>query len=545
MTDTLHIQLMLNASADRIFRALTEQLPDWFAEFADVSLADKRYDFWGRYTPEAPGREAGRHPLRDMQRKHQLHFDWQLRTEATTVLLDLIERDDQTAVVVQHSGMTPSQDIGAYTIEDFWFLSLENLRRRLDSKPPVRCDFSKPMLGDIQHTVAIDGTPQAVFETLIKPEQLNRWIASNAVVEPRVGGRYDFGWGAHGPLKILEIVPDKKLSYLWPEGDVETIVTWTLEESGGKTHLTLVHSGFAPDQPTGGLNAGWLNFVSWVRSIVEYGANWKSPVKRLASEFIPFYAGSIGQRQVELVEVDPPGKVQPAAVAQAAPLGTHVEIGMSVHDVGASATFYQALGFRQLSQTALTDGGVIIRFIAGGKTGLSLLYYGSDIPALRRENPHLIGQYSTGSLTVETPYGLPLTLNLANSEVPPLSGTPMTRQPLSRCGKFGEFALPVHDFSAAAAFWERLGFTRLHAETTPYPWGIFSDGLIILGLHQTTDFATPTITYFAGNMAERIAAFQREGLTITSVPPVIDGAVSNAALTTPDGQRVFLFQGEI
>jgi hypothetical protein len=46
-------------------------------------------------------------------------------------------------------------------------------------------------------------------------------------------------------------------------------------------------------------------------------------------------------------------------------------------------------------------------------------------------------------------------------------------------------------------------------------------------------------------MAERIATFQREGLAITPVPPVMDGAVANAALITPDGQRLFLFQGEV
>ena len=57
---------------------------------------------------------------------------------------------------------------------------------------------------------------------------------------------------------------------MWPE-ETETVVTWTLEELDGKTRLTLVHSGFAPDQPTGGLDAGWLNFMSWIKSLVEYG----------------------------------------------------------------------------------------------------------------------------------------------------------------------------------------------------------------------------------------------------------------------------------
>jgi uncharacterized protein YndB with AHSA1/START domain len=213
------------------------------------------------------------------------------------VSIHLEARDDHTVVSVKQDGVPRSHDISSYTFEDFWFLSLENLRRHSDGKPPVRCDFSKPMLGDIRHTVEIDGTREAVFETLIKPEQLERWIASHATVEPHIGGRYDFGWNVAGPQKILELIPNEKLAYSWPEGDEETIVTWTLEESGGKTRLTLIHSGFAANKHTGGINAGWLNFASWIKSIVEYGAEWKPAFIPLTDQTRPFYPNSLWEQQ--------------------------------------------------------------------------------------------------------------------------------------------------------------------------------------------------------------------------------------------------------
>lgn len=304
MGDTLHIQVRLNAGAGQIFPTLSESeaLAAWFAEHAQVEIPERRYDFWGRFTPETPDREAGRHELQSHSPGEHLSFGWRLRGSDTTVEFALVPEGDTTIVVVRHSGLggTP-YDGSQCSNEDFWFLSLENLRRYVEGRRDVvRCDFSRSMTGDITHTVEIDGWPSEVFETLVKPEQLERWIASKATVEPYVGGNFDLGWGAGGPVKILEFVPNERFATSWPE-ETPTVVTWTLEGSGGKTRLTLVHSGFAPDKPTGGYNAGWLNFMSWVKSVVEYGPGWQPPVLPLGEDMRPFYAASIGNRQDELV----------------------------------------------------------------------------------------------------------------------------------------------------------------------------------------------------------------------------------------------------
>lgn len=304
MGNTLHIQLEIAATKRDIFRALTDanQLTSWFAEHADVSIPDKRYDFWGRFTPETPGREQGKHSLLDVEPDSRLRYGWQVRGVDTVVEFSLEDRAGGTLVIMRQENVRTVEGVGEVTLEDFWFLSLENLRRHVDgNREKVRCDFSTlPQTGDIRHQVLIDGPPDEVFDALIRPEQLERWIASKATVEPHAGGRYEFGWGdGIGAAKILEIAPNAKLAYSWSE-QTEMIVTWTLEGSGGKTRLTLVHSGFAPDKETGGIQEGWLNFISWVKSVVEYGPGWQTPVKLLEEGTAPYYPASIGERQAEI-----------------------------------------------------------------------------------------------------------------------------------------------------------------------------------------------------------------------------------------------------
>jgi uncharacterized protein YndB with AHSA1/START domain len=303
MNDSMVMQVSLAALPQVVFQALTDStaLMAWFAEYADISVAQKRYDFWGRFTPETPGREQGRHPLLEVEAERRLKFGWHLGEEDTTVDINLIPQGQQTVVSVEQKNITTCLDVSVYSFEDFWFLSLENLRRYLDGKPvSVRCDFSAIKPGDIQHEIEIDGPREAVFAALIKPEELNRWIANQATVEPKVGGRYDFGWGGGGPVKILELMPNEKLAIFWPE-ETETVVTWTLAESGGKTRLTLVHSGFAPDQRTDGLQSGWLNFMNWIKSLVEYGPVWQPPTLKLRPDLESFYAASIVEAQASLL----------------------------------------------------------------------------------------------------------------------------------------------------------------------------------------------------------------------------------------------------
>jgi uncharacterized protein YndB with AHSA1/START domain len=152
--------------------------------------------------------------------------------------------------------------------------------------------------GDIRHEIAIDAPPDVVFAKLVEPDELNRWIAYNASVEPHAGGTFDLGWGEGMASQILEITPPSKLSYGW----ATQTVTWTLEGSGGKTRLLIVHSGFDPDTVPGE-RLGWLNFMTWIGSMAEVGPAWQSPLNLVNKDYPTFYSRSLNDRQDELLPV--------------------------------------------------------------------------------------------------------------------------------------------------------------------------------------------------------------------------------------------------
>jgi uncharacterized protein YndB with AHSA1/START domain len=219
-------------------------------------------------------------------------------------LVKLLPRQDETILTVRQTAPDGAQLTEGWSIEDFWFLSLENLRRFLDgASPAVRIDFSKPMLGEVHHELLMDAPPAKVFEVLIRPDQMERWLANGAEVVPEAGGVYSFGWMA---TKILEIVPDKKLAVTMVDDssgeEVTNIVTWILEENNGKTRMTFVHSGFAPDQSNAGVNVGWLAFMNFVSSIVQYGDSWQPPVALIKPDYYAFYSASMVQGQAEIVD---------------------------------------------------------------------------------------------------------------------------------------------------------------------------------------------------------------------------------------------------
>lgn len=280
MNKRIDIKLIVAAEPQRVFHALTsmQELARWFCEYAEVSLEARCYDFWGRFTPEAPERDRGHHSLLALEADRRLTFSWHLHEAETLVDVRLEGQDESTHVSLVHVGV-PAPEPGEAHLADFWALSLENLRSWVErGVVGPRCDFSLAPRGDVYLSIDVTAPRQAVYDALIRPDELERYIATRAAVEPHTGGRYDFGWEKGGPIKILELVPEERLSYSWTyEDQPETVVTWTLEGSGGKTRLTLVHSGFAQDRKNGGYHAGWLKYMNRIKNLVEVGDRWQQP----------------------------------------------------------------------------------------------------------------------------------------------------------------------------------------------------------------------------------------------------------------------------
>ncbi len=305
MSEIVRIQLHLNHPVNRVWQALTasDAITGWLSEHAAVNLAQNQYNFWGRYTPENPDQTAGVHPVLAQEAERHLKFEWTFRAnELTTVELYLKSNDDATILTLRHDANTIESYLGRnYNLQDFWFVALENLRRYLDGKPSeARVDYAQPETTPpvIKYELEVDAPAERVFAVLTDPVEVDRWIATDAAID-LAEKQYSLGWAGVPPAKILDLEDNAKLSHEWSEASV---VTWTLAESNGKTRLTFVHSGFADDQDVGDIKTGWLNFVNWVRSIAEYGADWQPPILEVAPDLQPYYPKSINQLQEILLE---------------------------------------------------------------------------------------------------------------------------------------------------------------------------------------------------------------------------------------------------
>lgn len=116
-----------------------------------------------------------------------------------------------------------------------------------------RLRITTPSSREVAMTRAFDAPRSLVFDALIRPELLERWLAapgrSLAVCEIdfRVGGAYHFVWRGPGKTDVgtrgvyREIVPPERIvnNEAWEDWDAgEMLVTTQLAEVGGKTLLT-------------------------------------------------------------------------------------------------------------------------------------------------------------------------------------------------------------------------------------------------------------------------------------------------------------------
>ena len=277
--DALHLRVRIDAPHESVYKALIEPDPltEWLAESADVSVEEHRYEFWGRYTPQG---ERPRQRLLDASPGRSLHFAWTFDEAESQVDVGIEPHDEGgTVVSVTHSGVPASGSADATALHCFWHVSLANLEAHCEGLPTVPpFDFSVPAQDAALVRTVIDVPPEEVFASLLDPAQVDRWAGGHAVIEPELGGRYDFGWD-HGPTRIVELEPDRVLAYSWRYPDSpDTLVRWSLRGSRGSTYLTVVHSGFADDALAEQFRQGWPAFLVEIKRMLELGARWQ-PLK--------------------------------------------------------------------------------------------------------------------------------------------------------------------------------------------------------------------------------------------------------------------------
>lgn len=283
MSITVYGEISIAATAERVFGTLTDpvDLSEWLNDDVHVDLAAGEYRILGRFTPQGSGGSESAQTLLACDAPHLLRFTWPIRGQQSTVEIRVTAHDGGVVVAVAHTDLPDRRHYDG-DWSNFWRALLENLRGYLErGAHGPRCDFAALRAGSVRLDVGIAAPAEAVFGALIEPEQLDRYIGPGTQVERRIGGRVDFNWGM-GPIRILELVEQERLAYDWnhhPEPEPETVVTWTLAGSNGRTRLTLVHSGFGDVIPES-YAAGWLDYIAQMKNMLEIGPEWTPALLR-------------------------------------------------------------------------------------------------------------------------------------------------------------------------------------------------------------------------------------------------------------------------
>jgi uncharacterized protein YndB with AHSA1/START domain len=114
---------------------------------------------------------------------------------------------------------------------------------------------------DLRHS------PEKVWRALTDPALLSEWLLPVFGLELAKGKAFTLKTQAYPPwdgtvaCRILDVEPHTRLSYAWVVGEMglDTVVTFTLTPTASGTHLSLVQSGFKPEQKQnfGGARYGW------------------------------------------------------------------------------------------------------------------------------------------------------------------------------------------------------------------------------------------------------------------------------------------------
>jgi uncharacterized protein YndB with AHSA1/START domain len=112
--------------------------------------------------------------------------------------------------------------------------------------------------------------PEKIWQALTQPHLIEEWLMKNDF-KPVVGHRFGLhaDWGAVN-CQVVEVEPNKTLSYTWAAYGLESVVTWTLTPTNTGTHLRMEQSGFQPDQQQAyqGAKHGWPRFFANLEQVL-------------------------------------------------------------------------------------------------------------------------------------------------------------------------------------------------------------------------------------------------------------------------------------
>ncbi len=138
---------------------------------------------------------------------------------------------------------------------------------------------SAPMAFDYEFAMRIRAPRPVVFEKLLRIEHLARWFCGWSRIEPKVGGKFQFGGetclvlpeGRGWETTIDEGDTLKRFAFTWPIRATPTRVAYDLEDDGPeRTRLRVRHRGVPmKDSTCGTVQDAWRMCLGNLKSVAE------------------------------------------------------------------------------------------------------------------------------------------------------------------------------------------------------------------------------------------------------------------------------------
>ena len=124
---------------------------------------------------------------------------------------------------------------------------------------------TQPQSGVLSLEFDLQHPPEKVWRALTDPVLLSEWLLPVIDFHLEPGAAFTFktqaypGWDGTVSCRFVEIETHRKLSYTWDVPFLATVVEFTLAPTPSGTRLSIVQSGFTPEQKRefGGARYGW------------------------------------------------------------------------------------------------------------------------------------------------------------------------------------------------------------------------------------------------------------------------------------------------
>ncbi len=129
---------------------------------------------------------------------------------------------------------------------------------------------NKPIIVERKYNAPIS----KVWKAITDKEEMKQWYFDLAEFQPELGFKFQFVGGTEDNqylhlCEIIEIIPEKKLTYSWRYDGYEgnSFVTFELFEEGDETRLKLTHRGLEsfpnnPDFAKTNFQMGWDQIIN-------------------------------------------------------------------------------------------------------------------------------------------------------------------------------------------------------------------------------------------------------------------------------------------